>query len=74
MKAKPAKLLSAEDVQAALVPLTLRQLERLAQLSGVPQPTIYKIKLGVTTNPGIETVRSFWSHIGRACADEGRAR
>lgn len=53
-------------VQAALAPLTLHQLWRLAELSGVPQPTIYKIRLGQTENPGIETVRKFLPHIAAA--------
>jgi hypothetical protein len=54
---------SVDEVRAALEPLTLRQLERLSELSGVPTPTIYKVKLGETTNPGIETVRKFAPHI-----------
>lgn len=61
-------LISAEDVRAALAPLTLRQLDKLSAMSGVPAPTIYKIKLGDTANPGIETVRKFLPHI-EACLD-----
>jgi hypothetical protein len=74
MNAKPSKptlLLSAQQVHDTLAPLTLRQLDRLGALSGVPVPTIYKIKLGVTTNPGIETVRRFWPFIERAQQHEG---
>jgi predicted transcriptional regulator len=52
-----------EEVRAALAPLTLKQLDRLGELSGVPATTIYKIKRGETANPGIETVRQFVSHI-----------
>lgn len=59
---------SAEDVQAALATLTLKQLDRLAELSGVPASTIYKIKLANTTNPGIETVRKFMPHVAAAAA------
>lgn len=62
-------LISAEAVRAALAPLTLRQLDRLAELSGVPATTIYKIKRGETSNPGIETVRRFLPHINAAWAD-----
>jgi len=56
-------ILTAEDVRTALAPMTLRQIDRLAQLSGVPAPTIYKIKLNVTANPGIETVGLFWPYV-----------
>ena len=56
-------LLGADDVRAALSVLSLRQIERLAELSGVPATTIYKIKRGETTNPGIETVRKFMPHV-----------
>lgn len=59
---------STEQVRAALAPLNGKQLERLAQLSGVPMTTIYKVKLGETTNPGIETVRKFAPHIAAARA------
>ncbi len=54
---------SIEQVRAALAPLTLKQLDVLGQLSGVPPTTIYKIKRGTTANPGIETVRLFMSRI-----------
>lgn len=54
---------SAEEVRAALAPLNLRQLGRLAELSGVPMHTIYKIKRGETANPGLETVRAILPHI-----------
>jgi len=59
---------STEEVRAALAPLTLKQLDRLALLSGVPATTIYKVKLGETTNPGIETVRKFIGFIHEAQA------
>lgn len=62
-------LSSAEDVRGALSPLTLRQIERLSVLSGIPATTIYKIKRGETKNPGIETVRQFMPHISDALND-----
>ena len=37
---------SAEAVRAALAPLSLKQLEKLAELSGVPFTTIYKVGWG----------------------------
>lgn len=63
-------LMSAEQVQAALAPLSLKQVDRLAELSGVPATTIYKIKRGETENPGIETVRKFLPHIEAAATTE----
>lgn len=54
---------SSEQVRAALAPLTLSQLERLAELSGVPASTIYKIKRGETKNPGVETLRQFMPFV-----------
>lgn len=56
-------LLGAEEVKQALAALSLRQLDRLAELSGVPVATIYKIKRGETSNPGIETVRKFMPYV-----------
>lgn len=57
---------SIADVRAKLAPLTLKQLDRLAELSGVPATTIYKIKRGDTENPGMETVRAFLPHVDAA--------
>ncbi|MGL4651263.1 MAG: helix-turn-helix domain-containing protein [Caldilineaceae bacterium] len=56
------------QVRAALAPLSLKQLEKLAELSGVPFTTIYKIKRGETDNPGIETVRKFLPHVSLVAA------
>ncbi|MGV8822997.1 helix-turn-helix domain-containing protein [Methylibium petroleiphilum] len=61
----------AAEVREALAPLTLRQLDRLAELSGVPATTIYKIKRGETENPGIETLRKFLPHVAEAQAEAG---
>lgn len=54
---------SAEEVRSHLAPLTMKQIGRLSELSGVPSTTIYKIKRGETDNPGMETVRKFLPHI-----------
>ena len=59
---------SIADIRVALAPLTLKQLERLAELSGVPMTTIYKVRRGETGNPGIETVRAFAPYIAEARA------
>jgi hypothetical protein len=63
---------SMDEVRAALAPLTMKQIDRLAELSMVPAPTIYKIKLGTTENPGLETLRKFLPHI-QAALQEGQA-
>lgn len=57
-------------VRDALSHLSMKQLEKLAELSGVPMTTIYKIKLGDTENPGLETVRKFAPHIAAASQAE----
>lgn len=64
---------SAAVVRQALADLSLKQLEKLAEMSGVPMTTIYKIRLGDTENPGIETVRKFAPHIAAAAADPTKA-
>jgi predicted transcriptional regulator len=52
-----------DRVRALLGPLSMEQISRLGDLSGVPPTTIYKIKRGETENPGIETVRKFMMHL-----------
>lgn len=64
---------SAAAIRDALKPLTLKQLDRLAALSGVPITTIYKIRRGETANPGVETVRQFAPHIAAATQEPGHA-
>ena len=61
---------SVEEVRAALLPLTLRQIDRLAELSTVPASTISKIKYGATINPGIETVGMFMPHIAAVLREQ----
>ena len=65
-------LISIHEVQDALAPLTVKQMDRLGELSGVPPTTIYKIKRGETTNPGIETVRKFMPYVS-ACVEDSAA-
>jgi hypothetical protein len=57
---------SSEEIRAALAPLATAQLQRLAELSGVPFHTLRKVASGETASPGIETVRAFAPHIGAA--------
>lgn len=41
-------------------------MQELARLSTVPFTTLWKIRAGLTLNPGIETVRRFYGHIASA--------
>lgn len=51
---------STEQVSERLKPLRMSELRELAAKSGVPYRTLINIRLGVTPNPGIETVRKFF--------------
>ena len=57
---------SASEIADRLAPLKAPQLQRLAELSGVPFHTLLKIKSRDTTNPRIDTVRMFEPHIEAA--------
>lgn len=63
MTAPATPIPSIKDVQASLAKLTPELLTQLASRSKVPLSTLTKIRSGVTKNPGIETVRSFWSAL-----------
>ena len=56
----PTAIPSAVEVRVALRSLTWKQLEKLAELSESPLPTLVKLRYGSTPNPGVETVRRFW--------------
>lgn len=68
---------STSDVRALLLKLRQRELRSVYEQTGVPVPTLVKIRQGTTRNPGIETVRSIYAapvlqpHIA-SCGD-GRA-
>jgi len=53
-------------VQADLEALGHAEVQELSRLSGVPFTTLWKIRGGITGNPGIETVRLFYDHIKSA--------
>ena len=59
-------IITVADVRALLAPLNLAQLERLSKLSGVSRHTIYKIRQGHTSDPGLDTVGKFLPHIREA--------
>lgn len=64
---------SMQDVRRVLSPLTLRQIDVLSDLSSVPPTTIYKIKNGLTKNPGVITLKKLLPHVATAMADSGGA-
>lgn len=61
MQSMNTSLPSASVVSSRLKALKLAELEVLAQQSGVPFPTLLKIRMGTTPNPGLETVRKFYA-------------
>lgn len=54
---------TADELRAALSPLSNAQLQELASLSGVPFHTLRKVRSGETVDPGISTVAKFLPHI-----------
>ena len=52
---------SIAEVERRLLMLKPGEIDRVAVSSGVPISTLWKIRTGVTLNPGIETVRKFYS-------------
>lgn len=63
---------TAADVSSALEPMTTAQLQRLAELSGVPFHTLLKIRGGETKNPRVDSVAKFWPHV-EAVSQQGAA-
>jgi hypothetical protein len=61
---------TAEEIRARLEPLSRGQLIEIAERSGVPFGTLWKIRIGGdstgkhgTDNPGIATVRKFAPYL-----------
>ncbi|MBP7501191.1 MAG: hypothetical protein KA784_00225 [Aquabacterium sp.] len=63
MKPSYKPIPSTADIRASLAVFSRKQLDDLGELTGVPATTIYKIKRGVTLDPGIETVRKLLPHL-----------
>lgn len=53
--------------------MSYREVKHLALTTSVPFTTLWKIREGTTTNPGIETVRLFIAHLPEATAAQGVA-
>jgi hypothetical protein len=60
------------EIHTSLLGMRHAQVQCLSALSGVPFATLWHIRSGKTTNPGIETVRRFWPHIKAASAETGQ--
>jgi len=52
-------------IKGRLEALTYSDMQGLAVVSDVPFTTLWKIRSGETSNPGIETVRKFALHFGK---------
>jgi len=52
------------DIRAELQALGHAEMQELSKVSEVPFTTLWKIRDGTTTNPGIETIRRFYLHLG----------
>ncbi len=61
-----AHIPTAEEVSAALAPLSYAQMQELARLSKQALTTLWKIKTGETKDPGLSKVRAIWPHIEAA--------
>ena len=59
---------SAEEVKAALQDLTYAQMKELSRLSTVAFTTLWKVRGGETSKPGLETVRALLPHLAHAAA------
>lgn len=61
------------QVRDALLKLRNPQLEKLAQLSGVPLGTIWKIRGGLSKNAGLDTVQRFQPYVEALAAQAAEA-
>ncbi|MBK0112785.1 MULTISPECIES: hypothetical protein [unclassified Delftia] len=64
---------SSDDVRSLLLKLRQRDLRDVFEQTGVPVPTLVKIRQGTTRNPGIETVRSIYRAPALQCHIAGAA-
>ena len=61
---------STEMLSTRLKLLKGVEIEDLASRSGVPASTLWKIRMGVTPNPGLETVRKFFHLLPEPATDQ----
>jgi predicted transcriptional regulator len=62
---KTAHIPSGADLTEKLAPMTWAQLRKLATDANVPFTTLWKLRIGATTNPRVETVTKLWPHLVR---------
>lgn len=60
------------EIRDRLGGLSHSEMQRLATIAQVPFTTLWKIRDGTTKNPGVETVRQFYPHIGNAKAPDSQ--
>jgi len=61
---------SVEDVRERLQGLGHGEIYKIAELSGVPSSTLWKIRCGATPNPGMVTVRKFFHLLPEPATDQ----
>lgn len=61
---------STHQVRTRLQALAFGEVKRLSAISGVPFTTLWKVRTGETANPGLDTVRLFWSHVDACRAQQ----
>ena len=64
---------STAQVRLQLQGLPDNGLREVADKSGVPFTTLWKIRAGETVNPGIETVRKFYHFLAEPSAERSCA-
>lgn len=51
------------QVRAALKALSFADLQRIADRCRIPVMKLYRIKRGITADPGLDAVSKFWPHV-----------
>jgi transcriptional regulator with XRE-family HTH domain len=54
---------SAQEVRQRLLALSWSQLRDICERTGAPFTTVWKVRSGETSNPGLETVRLIWPDL-----------
>jgi hypothetical protein len=54
---------SADQVRQRLLAMSWAEVRDLCARTDAPFTTVWKVRCGETTNPGIETVRRIWAHM-----------
>ena len=65
---EPTFIPTPASICERLQALSFAQMQELSRQSEVPFTTLWKIRTGETSNPGIDTVRRFLPHIDSVAA------